>query len=362
MSPHGASPDVYPFARSRRVRGVRVALLLVAAQVLLVLGCAGKSGGRVHPGGGGAPSGTGGAPGTGSAPPGGGEGGAGAALRGGCTDATRRGWFGVQTDEAMPAATFDGSVKDGTDPNRIPEDLATVGDCRLVRYPRYVCAPACSSGNTCGPDGTCWAMARALDAGVLTVAGLAPPADDPLALEPLQPGNVYFASLGLPPVTPGARVTLTASTGLLGGLELVGFGVEPLELAGGTLELTAGNAATLRWEPPAAPGGARVSLSLSVDQHGTSPVRLLCDVPDTGEYAIDPELVDALLAAGVTGFPSALVARHTLDSTAAAGGCVELEVTSYRSPAVTIPGYTPCTIQGDCPNGLICNTALQRCE
>ncbi|MBN2191489.1 MAG: hypothetical protein JW751_01630 [Polyangiaceae bacterium] len=281
-------------------------------------------------------------------------------LRGACPVDERIGLFTVQTDEEMPIASFDGGVKDGLDPNRIPEVMASDGDCVLLRPPRYVCDPPCSSGSTCGPGGQCQLMARGQSVGTILVEGLAPPYAE-LELEPQGPGNVYYQSLSLPPVPPGGLVNLATTAGFLGAVSLRGVGVDPLVMVSEAILLEEGEASSLRWEPPKTSTQTRARLSLSVDQHGVSPARLVCDFADTGAIYVPAAMVDALLEAGITGFPSAALARHTVDSATVAAGCVELEVLSFWPIAVSVSGYTPCVGQGDCPDGQTCNTTLQFC-
>ena len=65
---------------------------------------------------------------------------------------------------------------------------------------------------------------------------------------------------------------------------------------------------------------------------------------------------------GVSGFPSAVMQRRTVDSLTVSDGCVELEVTGPRGIDVDVAGHTPCNKTEDCPPGQTCNVPIQTCE
>ncbi|MCA9706751.1 MAG: hypothetical protein KDK70_12945, partial [Myxococcales bacterium] len=107
---------------------------------------------------------------------------------------------------------------------------------------------------------------------------------------------------------------------------------------------------------------AHVRIEINIDQHGISPATLVCDVPDTGSYSVPATLVDALLQAGVSGFPSANLYRQTIDSTQGPTGCVELRIRGRTPTAVEVEGHTACNVPEDCPPGQTCNIVIQTCE
>ncbi len=268
------------------------------------------------------------------------------------------GGFKLVTDEEVELTTLSGSVKNGVDPGGISVLELENGDCRLLRRPRYFCDPPCSSGQACGSDGECVEMARAQDLGTIRVDGLV----EPLRMEPRQPGNLYSAELDYPGIAPGTLVRLTTTVGYAGASEAFGFGVDPLELMTGRLLLSAGRDLSVRWIPPEIEARSGIAFDMSVDQHGTTPLRLHCETEDDGELVIPAEVIDALLEGGLTGFPSAVLDRRTVDSVTFDDGCMNFTVSSFRKPDIAVSGYTPCSSQDQCPSGETCNLALERCE
>ncbi|MBN2191485.1 MAG: hypothetical protein JW751_01610 [Polyangiaceae bacterium] len=280
-------------------------------------------------------------------------------LHGPCDPSEVTGGFSVVVDEADGYAIFDGSVDDGVDPATVPEVLSDDGGCRLLRRPRLVCDPTCAPGETCSLDEECVAMPLAQPLGTVSVSGLV---GGVLSLDPVQPGNRYFdTALENPPYAPGDLIRVMTTTGYLGESQLFGFGVEPLVVRTRTLVFAEDRPVTVRWE--AATGDvARIALDVNVDQHGATPVRLVCEVADTGELTLDAGVVNALLDAGVSGFPNGRMMRRTADSLAGPDGCVQFWVYSPVTLAVRVTGHIPCDDQSDCPPAMTCNLALNQCE
>jgi hypothetical protein len=279
-------------------------------------------------------------------------------LRGPCPITERVGDVVVATYEDQDSTSLLGTVNDGIDPVKLPDLLLDEGACKLWRRRHLECDPSCSSGNTCNADGECQPMVRAQNLGTVTIDGLG----TSLELEPTQPGNLYFADVDYSSASPAEIVRLSTTTGYAGEQELFAFGVAPLELITGRWLFKQGSPLTIKWRTGESPSSARIAIDVSVDQHGTTPARLLCDADDTGALAISAEVVDTLLEAGVTGFPSAMIARRSVDSTDVPDGCMEFAVESVRTPDVAVAGYTPCSNQSMCPEGQTCNLTLERCE
>ena len=61
-------------------------------------------------------------------------------------------------------------------------------------------------------------------------------------------------------------------------------------------------------------------------------------------------------------FPNGSLARRTVDQAEMDPGCVDLVTQSRRNPPVRVAGFTPCTDDEDCPEGLTCNLAIEICE
>lgn len=280
-------------------------------------------------------------------------------LRGPCAAERRFGGFKVESNETEGYTAVDGVVRDGVAPGTVPEVAGTEGDCRLFRARRLVCDPPCSAGTTCGTEGACIPQPLGQDMGPVTFRGLVAP----LELLPLQPGNTYFFTrLPHPGFTVGRVIHLSNTPGYLGPLSLSGVGVEPVTALDASWILVEGAGMTLRWQPPAMAYGARVRVEINIDQHGRSPLTLVCDLPDTGEALLPVAATDALIAAGVTGFPSGRLTRRTVDSSEDAGRCVDFAVTSVRPVPVSVEGHIPCARDADCPVPQTCDLPIQQCH
>jgi hypothetical protein len=269
-------------------------------------------------------------------------------------------WGGFWVDSNEDYGYVSGSVANGVVPISILTLVSTSGDCTLYRRENPFCDPACGTGETCGLDGVCVPYPEAQDLGQVQVWGLA----QPVVMSPVSPGSTYFdTSLPNPPWEPGQTMMLEATGGALAGFVLYGVAPEGLSLAQSEWVLTAGEGLSLSWT--AAAEGARTELlvSMSVDQHGLTPAKLECRFPDTGAGQIGAEAIQGLLDLGITGFPSASAMRRTVDHVELAeGGCADLLASSSRRVSLSVTGYTPCYSDEDCPEGLDCNEALQRCE
>ena len=206
------------------------------------------------------------------------------------------------------------------------------GECTLLRRSNPQCDPACNSGETCDFDGACIPYPEQQDVGTITVTGLA----EPVSLEALAPTNSYFDStVAHPAFSPGDPIHVITTDGYFGVIDLYGVGVEPLVATGLTWTLSAEEPLSITWPAPEEDTGSRMKLLLNIDQHGSSPLTLSCDFPDTGEAQVPAALIDALLDAGASGMPNGRLTRRTVDSMDVEGGCVELLVTSALQVDVT---------------------------
>jgi hypothetical protein len=321
---------------------------------------AGKSG---NEGGGGSSAGKG--PSTsGSAGKGGSEGGSGGeapdpGLRGPCKDGTRLGGFDATIEEDY--TTISGKVLNKFVRSTILTEVKADEECRLIKAENPYCSPSCGSGTVCSSDQECVDAALSQSVGVVEIAGFL----KPVSMKPVVPGNNYFVSGDVdfphPGFEPGAAAVLTAPGGDLPGFTLRGTGVAKLELTEGAFELERGKPFKVAWTAGDI-DAARVRVTLRVDQHGNSPVTMTCISKDDGELEVAAALVDALLDAGITGFPSGNVYRETVDSVDLDAGCVDFSVGAHEQRALKVAGYVPCTKQADCPEGTTCNTMLERCE
>lgn len=278
-------------------------------------------------------------------------------LDGTCAMGTAIGTFVVEAQDEF--SLVDGAVADGVVPVSILEEVGREGDCVLWRRNNPFCDPPCLAGDTCDHDGQCIPFPANQDVGTVTVTGLA----EPVEMTPLQPGNRYsFTDLPNPAFAPGAEIRLRSSEGTYGRLALDGRGFSPLLPGDDTWLLAPGQALAVHWDAAGAAEGTRVGLRITVDQHGNTPVTLSCDVPDTGSAQIAASLVDALLDAGISGFPNGRITRATTDRADVRDGCVELRVGSPRSVDVRVDGHIPCDNADECPEGQTCDLAENTCR
>ena len=278
-------------------------------------------------------------------------------LSGPCELDSLAGRFRVERQEQFPV--IDGSVANGVVPVTILEELEVVGPCKLLRRNNPFCDPACEPNFTCDFDGSCIPFPENQDVGTVTITGLA----ELLEMEPVEPVNRYYdTSLSDPLFQPEDEIVLEAAGEALDGFRLEGIGSDVLELAeDATILVEEGEIILVEWPAPTTEVPATIELELTIDQHGNSPVRIQCELEDTGAAELPAEVADALLNAGVSGFPNAVLSRRTVDSTSAGGLCVELVVGSPRSPDVRVGGHTPCDEPDDCPDGLTCDLAINTC-
>jgi hypothetical protein len=280
-------------------------------------------------------------------------------LAGTCDLADRYGGFlvGVFVDEGY--SVVDGSVADGVVPITVFEQVAEEGDCLLLKRNNPYCHPSCEGDETCDFDGNCIPYPVDQDMGTVTIAGLA----NAVTMEPLSPGYTYFdTSLPHPCFEAGDLIELKTSKGTWAPVTLHGVGVTLLEPEDAVWNVYESTDLTLFWDAPTSEVRSHVWLQLNIDQHGASPINVSCEFDDDGEGVVPATLIDALLSAGVTGFPSGSLTRRTVDSATVGDGCMEFIVSSLRTGEVDVYGYTPCFTDKDCPKGQECNKEIQICE
>lgn len=271
-------------------------------------------------------------------------------LRGACDLAGRVGGFEVITSET--GSFVAGGVADRVNPIEARTEIASAGSCRLLRRESFFCDPGCDAAEICGADNQCTPLPVKLDVGEVRVTGLS----GDVVLEPRPPGNDYFVTdLAHPAFAPGAEIRLRGD-----GVSLDGLGSEPLAGADEPWLVAAGEPVALTWDPPAV-ADTSIRVRLTIDQHGNTPSAMVCELADTGSAEIPAEIVDALIDAGISGFPNATITRATVDSADVDGGCVDLVVGHPRSPAVSVAGHTPCNAPGQCPEGQTCDLESQTC-
>jgi hypothetical protein len=275
-------------------------------------------------------------------------------LDGACPLAERVGGFIVAMEPEYSA--FSGSVADGVVPVSVLEQVGAEGDCILLRRNNPFCEPLCMPGEACDFDGSCIPYPVNHDVGLVTITGLL----TPVMVEPVAPTYSYFdTGLMHPPFEVGSPIELTAAGGDYEAFELHGIGVPMVEPVADQLSLSTGRPVMVEWGPVGAE--ATLRLVLYVDQHGLTPVFLVCESDDTGSITISPELVSQFLAFGVSGFPCADYYLQTVDSVDLTPGCVDFTVRSHVQTQLDVEGHTPCDAPADCPDGQMCDLMIQTC-
>jgi hypothetical protein len=268
--------------------------------------------------------------------------------------------LGRAEDDVLDTAVTEitGYVRNGVVPREVWEEVATEGECKLKVGPTLFCDPRCSSDQICTSAGTCEPAPVKVDAGSVSIEGLAAP----LTMS-ANSANNYIpppgTQLAYPAYTPGADIRLSAQGGEAPAFELRGRGVAELELPEGEISVAEGEAVVLRWTPdPASGSGVRVHVDLDIAHHGGIFARIDCDAEDDGMLEIPASLVSQLLDRGVAGFPAVAMTRRSVDSTMTELGCVEFVVASRVKRSVSIPGLVSCSEEQPCPMGQICQTDL----
>lgn len=275
-------------------------------------------------------------------------------LRGACPLETRVGGFEVVLEEDYSA--FSGSVADAVVPISVLELVGEDGDCILLRRNNPFCDPLCQPGQTCDFDGTCIPYPANHDVGVVAVSGLV----QPVSVDPVPPTFSYFdTSLPNPAVEPGALVELTAAGGDYEAFTLHGYGVSMVEPLAKQTTLSPTRAVEVTWNSTGSE--ASLLLVMSVDQHGLTPAKLVCETADTGSLTISAEIVAQFLESGVSGYPGADYYLRTVDSVDIEPGCVELVIRSHVHTQLDVAGHTPCDAPNDCPDGQTCDVMNQTC-
>jgi hypothetical protein len=205
-------------------------------------------------------------------------------------------------------------------------------------------------------DGVCAPYPTGQDLGTVRVTGVGPIAFEmtPIAGSYQPPASV---SIPEPPFAEGAPITVRTGGGRLGVFTVSSPGVAPLELAG-DFALASGQPLAVNWAAPAQAGQSRIAVKLDISHHGGSKGKIECDVADGGGLQIPASLISRLLALGVAGFPTIIVTREAVGTTALAQGRVTLRVTSTVEREVQVPGLQSCTEDAQCPAGQRCQEDL----
>jgi hypothetical protein len=279
-----------------------------------------------------------------------------------CPSATDLGGFAIELGDGF--TSVQGQVFDAVVPSLVPSELQSEGDCRLVTLPNLLCDPACpASTQDCGENNQCLPKPVARSVGTVTVTGLARPVEmtanaNTGSYRPAPP------ALPHPGFAPGADLRLSTSGGDYQAFDLRGWGIEPLQFTGETVDISGGMPANLSWAPPTQAGPTRIRAVLDINNHGSSDNAIECDFPDTGSATIPATLIDALIARGASGFPTLGVTRRTATSANIEPGCVQFVVTTdiLFAVDVNLAGLVSCDEDNPCPEGLTCKPLERFCE
>lgn len=277
-------------------------------------------------------------------------------LNGACPADRRVGGFVVAVEHDYSA--FNGVVADGVVPITVLEPVGEGGGCVLLRRNNPICDPPCQPSTTCDFSGECIPYPQNRDVGTVTVTGLV----QPVEVMPVVTFDYFDTTLMHPAFAAGDKVTLSASGGDFSAFTMHGEGVAMIVPAVDDLSMKKGQPLQIAWEGGDASALAQVHIDLTIDQHGNTPVKLVCDGPDTGTLEVPAELVAQFIDFGISGFPSAQFYRQTVDSVEIDPGCVEFTVLSHAATLLSVEGHTPCNTPQDCPEGQVCDILIQTCK
>ncbi len=256
---------------------------------------------------------------------------------------------------------LDAKIHNAVLPSSIREEEMSMGGCRLMRKRFPNCDPACTSDQACTFEGTCVPFPERQDMGDICVAGLA----DAYVMTAEGPGYHYFnTQVAHPAFAGGERIEVRSSGAAYDAFAMAGVGVTKIVPTDSEWSVGGENDLVVSWETSATDAHSTIYLTLNVDQHGTSPLLLECNLPDNGQATVPAAMIGALLTSGVSGFPAGKIERHTADSVTVSDGCIDFIVRSPTTVDVSVDGHTPCTMPGtsQCPEGQTCNVPIQTCE
>ncbi|HUS65203.1 MAG TPA: hypothetical protein VMZ28_11700 [Kofleriaceae bacterium] len=248
-----------------------------------------------------------------------------------------------------------GRVEDAVAPLAIPDEIAGAGECRVLRSPALFCDPACEVGSTCSQEGTCVPLPVRLSAGEVAISGLSAA----VTMAARAPDYSYTNPEPLPDpaFAPGADIQLHAQGDDVAAFDLAGVGVAPIAGAPAELAVAEGEPLEVTWDLDGV--GARMRVLLDFAQHGGPHIFIDCDFADTeGVATVPAELLQELLDSEVSGFPGAILTRHTVMSADLEPGCVDLEIATTASIPVEVPGVISCTDDEPCPDLQTCQPNL----
>ena len=266
---------------------------------------------------------------------------------------TRVGGFEVAHWEFFSTVT--GNVANGLLPTTVLFPREISGDCQLFQKEYPFCDPGCESGEVCDHNGECIPYPTNQGLGTVTLLGVT----EAVVMEADGSNYYWDTQLSFPMFDAGDQIRIDTSGGDIAAFGLRSLGVEFLTFDTLDWVIREKENLTLTWTPSKSP--SRVLFDLNVDQHGNSPVSLVCDTTDDGEISIDSGMLDTLLMYGVSGFATATARRYVADSVTLDPGCVELLTYHHVDGSLSVDGHQPCFNDNDCPEGQVCDVAINTC-
>ena len=135
--------------------------------------------------------------------------------------------------------------------------------------------------------------------------------------------------------------------------------IAPLVVKEGEVKLESGKPLVVEWTPPAQ-AGSKVQVDVNITNHGSHMGKIACDTADNGRLEIAAGLVDALKELGVTGFPTVELTRYNKGTSSKVD--VDLVIEQKVIKELTIPGFTSCAVDEQCPTGQTCDTDNLICK
>jgi len=167
------------------------------------------------------------------------------------------------------------------------------GECGFYGVrPQQNCDPSCETGTVCTWDGECVEPSVPIDAGVVTVGGLA------VELELSPSGDYVYYGYEFEPepsdgeiFAEGDAIVASAGGAELGAFELASLGVAALA-SDLPCPLDDGHSGdlSLSWTP--GQSGDRVRLTLASTNHGDQFPAVICDAEDDGELTVPAALLE----------------------------------------------------------------------
>jgi hypothetical protein len=244
-----------------------------------------------------------------------------------------------------------GTIHGGKVPGEASWILSRKADGCLISMQRPSCQPACTGSKVCSEQLQCEYGAWPMDVGAISVTGVGP---DELTMTASDGSYLLDGAdaLPYPPCSAGASVDLAADGGQFGPFTLTGECIAPL-VFDSEIKVERHRPATFSWTHANA-GSGRMRVQLALGGASRAPIRIVCDVDDTGQIEISAELLEQLIKLGVTGIPTVTLTRLSAGTTdGSEPRQVFLSIQHSVVREFEIASVT-CANDTDCPPAQIC--------